>query len=965
MKYVSDSTKNTIDEANEQPHVITDSAIKRPSRAKTFTLQSTTKRLGQMTWRFVHAPEKNGALIEILFDNTKQHRGSLYIKQLFGFLKNECDRSWSTLVEKPLDQIKWSDVHEFTRRYYEFIGSLTNERSHQWFLFMKILSVTNLNSVWFGERSIEEEIRLSRTILAHDFEYSTRAALNAPNATTAYRVNTKSTARKNHLPRVFRHTTLSDDCLILRWLKEIDGLVDPKGLSAFLQFICQRFEEFSDIWESTSVRVDHHRMEKLINESVEVSNKLRKDNGKNPFNRCFSLSTITTDAGYQVSELFDDLRELTGSGIHGGRIVTTKARSNQEAAIVDYVFSSKPEKKGHGRRRETTYSITHTTCPPDSLLAELPKTASQRFRSPTLHTTVIALARHIDKYGGSLLVTPSSQLTRHDVTNFLAELEEDFEARKESADPKRSFNMTRSVLNTSKARISGGEKFCDVVRLYTTRFKSERGNPRGLISELPDSSFAEPELSRPISLLEFDSWAEIQGKILRHLEARNTRMENAYLVDIKRWRAWRDIVSRVRKKTLPSSITTELLRTLMTDVHVLVKKDANCVAVRKAMEEISPEERLRVYLWITEKHHFHKQGGLGGFRSKKRQLAGIEKYLAEEYTEFHNAASHYDALMADQFMPPYVLYAAQRLLQLWFGYNADPIRQMKASEIRFGNKNRTIKLLPVKEKTGKENHWGKIDVRKEPIRALLIEEILSHHQAVNEFLGQDQPYLFVAFSNQDGTFKRRQHVAHHNSFINRHRIPSFSYEQLRDQALCTHYARTGNIFEAMEMAQHANISTLIRYLDQRIVRIASEANINEYQQQLQDAILWAVRPTKDVVERGIDIKKVNKKLFFPVSDYSYEDETPEVDLWLATMKERSPERLILTKERIVWCAAQVRYYQDRWEALYSSNPERFKEVHLPRIIFTFALFEVIKNQRPGYFQQALTALETLMEGEND
>ena len=396
----------------------------------------------------------------------------------------------------------------------------------------------------------------------------------------------------------------------------------------------------------------------------------------------------------------------------------------------------------------------------------------------------------------------------------------------------------------------------------------------------------------------------------------------------------------------------------------MLKKDADSVAVRSVIEKLSPESKLRVYLWITERWKFHTGVGLENFHSKKYQLSGIATYLAEDFPEIQNAALHFDALMSDRFMPPFVLYAGQRLLQLWYGYNADPVRQMKASEVRFTDSNRTIRLLPVKEKTGKENHWGKIDVRKEPEKARLIGELLSHHRAVNEYLGIDQPYLFAAFSIQDKTFRRRQQVAQHNSFVRRHGFPKFSYDQLRDQALCTHYAKTGNIFEAMEMAQHANIATLIRYLDQRIVRIASQANINEFQQQLEGAILWAVRPAMEVIERGIDINKVNKRLFFPVSDYSYEEQTPEVDLWLATAKAGAPSKIVLTEERIVWCITQVNYYRDRWEELYAANPERFREIHLQRVIFSFALYEVIKGQRPAYFQNALKALETVIGSQN-
>ncbi|MCW9030570.1 MAG: hypothetical protein OQK58_03710, partial [Gammaproteobacteria bacterium] len=66
--------------------------------------------------------------------------------------------------------------------------------------------------------------------------------------------------------------------------------------------------------------------------------------------------------------------------------------------------------------------------------------------------------------------------------------------------------------------------------------------------------------------------------------------------------------------------------------------------------------------------------------------------------------------------------------------------------------------------------------------------------------------------------------------------------------------------------------------------------------------------------------------------------------------------ITLTDERIEWCLRQHLYYTERWESINRANPERFKVVHLPRIIFTSALQKVIKEKKPRNYKQAMDSI---------
>lgn len=665
-----------------------------------------------------------------------------------------------------------------------------------------------------------------------------------------------------------------------------------------------------------------------------------------------------------------------------GGLIASNAAISAGKICTPISIKSTATKRVTGVRSRGTLELLHTPTPKNSLLNQVLEGADGKFFSNQLYTYLRFLVDGLNNSRTlSIYETPIDELSPDDLF-ILWDYTEDFIDNSSIEKKLVTSSGYRRFLSMCLGAISNGDEISSLVYQYKSRFKTadRLPQPRNVISELPDAYFNAPELAAPVSALRFDRWEEVNEKMLRHFEARNNRTEEVLVAVVEEFLHWRNLLVSLREESIDVTLTEKILDQFTSnpfDCCYFENGNHRKDPFSQFFHKCTDREYLILMLRIVDHFQLGTLEGQEEFVKNDRRLYKINEKSGSLKPQLGRGSisSWAILLLLDRFVDCYTLIAIQSLIQLWFGYNADTVRNMKECDVKRTKDGRKIILTPIKHKVGKQQPPVEIDIRKEPFRAAVIELLLDNHKNTCDFSGRQESLIIGPMVSQDEIGSRRRKelyrpicfakinwTRHLKFMLSRAGHPLFTPEQLRDQAICTRLLKSGNPYEAMAMAGHKSLSTLIFYANQRVFKIANQINIHEFQRQLNDSILWSVRSTKDLAKHGIDAAKVNKSLFFPVSDSGHENIMPEVDLWLDAMKKNERKKVVLTVERIVWCLTQHNYYTSRIDALHSKNPERFRKVHLPRIVFCSVLLAIIKDQRPSYFKRALSELEQEIRG---
>ncbi|MCW8901410.1 MAG: hypothetical protein OQK75_12300 [Gammaproteobacteria bacterium] len=605
---------------------------------------------------------------------------------------------------------------------------------------------------------------------------------------------------------------------------------------------------------------------------------------------------------------------------------------------------SKETKRGCGRLYKDSLSFELHGCKPNSFYYELLVTINGLVATSALYDLRESINHIASDCTISLktLKSTAAELTTQQIVNLFISIEDYIES-KNIEDKYGKATKTVNCIRNSNGVLNNGDHIKHLN--FKTRFPRRNKVPRNVISEIPDPYFSDDtELADPVSLLRFTTESELQQKMLRHFEARNKRLISLYTSAITDYLEWKELI--VKLKQQPSAFTNDEIDGIS---HYQEK-------ARAILKKENLEEQLKAYLHIIDKHKLYKIGKLNEFKENKLAFHGLfDDLLNDKYPlikRYRTSPFSTGALYCDYYLPPYVLYAMQRLFQLWFAYNSDTVKQTLIEDLHIKAGERYIKISPTKHKTS-DQQVREIDKKKEPFKTMVINLIVSHYKNVNKYSSRKHNSIWSGLASPGGAADLLDSAHVHKRFLKENNHPYFTVEQIRDQILCTALVKEGNPFEAMKLAGHKSLQTLNNYTNQTVIKIASEANIHEFQQQLNNSILWATKRDNKITSTKEDI---NKKLLFPVSDSGYENDIPEVDEWIDAVKNNKSKTITLTDERIEWCLRQHLYYTERWESINRANPERFKVVHLPRIIFTSALQKVIKEKKPRNYKQAMDSI---------
>lgn len=215
-------------------------------------------------------------------------------------------------------------------------------------------------------------------------------------------------------------------------------------------------------------------------------------------------------------------------------------------------------------------------------------------------------------------------------------------------------------------------------------------------------------------------------------------------------------------------------------------------------------------------------------------------------------------------------------------------------------------------------------------------------------IGKDETRIWIASrqSNELNTQTLANLSGAKAELIKKHRLPYFSFEQIRVQCLARIYLGEGGMEAARRAADHANIKTTAHYLDQLMLsRLNSSINL-EFQRRLERNVRFNLSGDEDML--------------YPVGDGSSctKPQEPPNKSWLEETICKAENchagsgcpnnKLMLDAQRIEEIVLTTRFYENNWRRLASQNTDAFRAKHLPAMLFNLALHGYVTKGPYGH-----------------
>ncbi|WP_156481011.1 hypothetical protein [Variovorax sp. PAMC 28711] len=202
-----------------------------------------------------------------------------------------------------------------------------------------------------------------------------------------------------------------------------------------------------------------------------------------------------------------------------------------------------------------------------------------------------------------------------------------------------------------------------------------------------------------------------------------------------------------------------------------------------------------------------------------------------------------------------------------------------------------------------------------------------------------------ALSDQPGTLTV-QHLQ--RQFIERHALPKFSPEQLRNESLFA--TSLGSLSKAQRDAGHTSISTTGNYIRQLVAkRLHSSQNL-QFQRQFAAELKALQRK---------EVQHSELRLLRPIGDGASCID-PASHPWADIPEKECPgdrchghggcesRVLRINQQRIAEALLTERVYETNWQALCEQNPSAFLEYDVPRIIFVKGFLHMTSESTLGH-----------------
>nr|WP_314707595.1 hypothetical protein [uncultured Comamonas sp.] len=197
------------------------------------------------------------------------------------------------------------------------------------------------------------------------------------------------------------------------------------------------------------------------------------------------------------------------------------------------------------------------------------------------------------------------------------------------------------------------------------------------------------------------------------------------------------------------------------------------------------------------------------------------------------------------------------------------------------------------------------------------------------------------------------------SFCDRHGLPRFSAEQVRNQALAIESLKVGGLEASRRVAGHVRLKTTALYVDQLMLQRLNAAVNLEFQRKLESSVEFRLDSQHRPEERNDD-------LLYSVGDGSscINPRSPPREVMALNGVCRGHEchteagcsnrKVVVNSDRIEELVRTIAFYERHWKRLLDENEDLFRVSHFPRFMFVMALEGIVRRSPYRSFLKAAT-----------
>lgn len=209
-----------------------------------------------------------------------------------------------------------------------------------------------------------------------------------------------------------------------------------------------------------------------------------------------------------------------------------------------------------------------------------------------------------------------------------------------------------------------------------------------------------------------------------------------------------------------------------------------------------------------------------------------------------------------------------------------------------------------------------------------------------------------------------------DSLCTRNGIDYFAPSELRPMRAALAYLPQRDLEAVRVLLGHTDLSTSDSYLENTLFFRLNEAMMLEFQRRIEATLTYAMGGEKMLVQRSLASRHIdNKLLLVPTGDGgacanffdgpnfpSTKSMEPCDSLACHSNSGCKHYRLIVDETTLEMALRSRLYYRARWQTLYETNPATFTAMHLPKLLYTYVLLRLVKENRPDLYTKAKMAL---------
>jgi hypothetical protein len=469
-----------------------------------------------------------------------------------------------------------------------------------------------------------------------------------------------------------------------------------------------------------------------------------------------------------------------------------------------------------------------------------------------------------------------------------------------------------------------------VRKLFRTAI-SVRSEGRELISDMPQPG------RPPLSALTHESYAELREASKQRVNEDLARIQAACSDVLDRYGKALEALNHLRRRRIGNK--TE---------HRIRAKHLGIVNSQEALEPWS-EEELTDYLSLRLKE---MDGSIEPFRNEQYSKTlihprGAKVLLRRHLYRISNGAHIHDLLRLELAPPAEVLLACAMIIQIHTHWNFVSVLELEFEGIDV--KNFPHRLQSVKPRTSDQTPIVFVE-RSDTLVLRAMQVLAARYQQLRgaKIIPESDKRLW--FSSKSVVSGRPWPVVSWGGGVGditrNYNLPPFSLEQLRVQCLAAVSMGERGLGAVTQTAGHVNAETSLRYVDKLLLRRLNAANSLEFENRLEATVRYMMNPSEPVPRNLIA---------YPLGDGAscQNPQSPPDARWLDAgicrteqchVNDGCPNRAILiTEDRIEEVVRTKRYYLSNWQRLANENPIRFESVHMPQMLFSLALYGVLKR----------------------